>query len=124
MPADHAPQKALVSEVIEALVLAVALTSGMDEGEAPGRARFHEAFFQRDEELLGNAVPAIAGGGEHVTVVKHGDRILDGDDLLQHGVTPRGRLGCARALRGGARVRQPVRIVARRPRGGQEGGRD
>ena len=86
--ADHAPQEPFVPEVIESLVLTVPLTRGVDERQAARRAHLEKALFQREEQLLGNAVPAVAGGAQHVAIVKHGDGVLDGYDLLQHGVTP------------------------------------
>ena len=71
-------------EEIEPLVLRVALAGGVNEGEALGPARLAEALRESDEELLRHPVTAVAGSGEHVAVVQDGDRVLDGNDLLQH----------------------------------------
>src|SRR6185436_16125784 len=47
------------------------------------RAGFEETPLESDKQIIAHAVPAIAGGGDHVPVVHDRDRILDRDHLFQ-----------------------------------------
>ena len=57
MASDHSLYEALVAEMIEPSVFAIALARGIDEGQVAGRARsaFKEPRLQCDGDILGKA---------------------------------------------------------------------
>ena len=89
MPADDAPHEALVAEVVQPALLAVALAGGVDEGQVvrladavgtvPGA--LEEPLFQRDGDVLGKPDADEAA---------RGDRVARADEL--HRVGRRHRL--------------------------------
>jgi hypothetical protein len=87
---DGAPDQAFMRQVVQAFFLGIALTTGEDEREIARRAGLQKALLERDEELVGCAVPAIAGRRQCVAVTDDRDGVFDGNDLLEHGPSWRG----------------------------------
>src|SRR6516164_7843985 len=89
MPADYALEHALMREMVEALFLAVALASGIDERQVARLAlrvrRFAFAckvtLLQRDCDLLGKPDADKAAGGNGVVVANEQDGFCRCDDL-------------------------------------------
>ena len=87
--ADDAGDEAFMAEVVEAAVLAVALTGTVDEGQAFGLAAavgvlvagFKEALLERDGDVLGKADADEAGGGHGVAGADQFDGVGGADDL-------------------------------------------
>ncbi len=89
MAADDAPDESLVAEVVQTLVLAVALTRGIDECEVARAAEARRTFLvarekpllQRNRDFLGEADADEAAGGDRVAVTDQPHRIRRRDDL-------------------------------------------
>ncbi|MPN31291.1 hypothetical protein SDC9_178765 [bioreactor metagenome] len=89
--ADHAVDQAVVAEMVEAAFLAVALPGRVDQGQAARAAeavrvvlaRFEEALFEGDGDVLGKADADETAGGDGVAVADAGHRITRRDDLAR-----------------------------------------
>ena len=82
--ADDALDQALVAEVVEAALLAVALAGGVDQRQVarrPRRRRRQEALLQRHGDVLGEADADEAAGGDGVAVADQRHRLGGADDL-------------------------------------------
>jgi hypothetical protein len=109
MAADHAPDQAVVAEVVEAALLAVALAGGVHQGEVTrmaqavgiGFLRFEKTRFERDGDVFGKADADEAAGGDGVAVADQLHRLAGAHQLagvaaaqgrdqgmLGHGVLP------------------------------------
>ena len=69
-------------QMIEAPILAVTLTGGIDEGQIARRPdgrfvalRLQKSFFQRDRQILGETDADKACRGDGITVANQGDRL-------------------------------------------------
>ena len=81
-PPIDAADEALVGEMVEALVLAVALPGGVDERQVRAGAPLgEEALLERDRDLLGEADADEAAGRHRVAVADQAHRLRGGDDL-------------------------------------------
>ena len=69
MPADHAPHQALVGEMIDAAVFAVALAGGVDHRQIARRMRRKEASLKGAQKRLGHARPDEAARGDGLAVL-------------------------------------------------------
>ena len=106
VPADHAPHEAFVPEMIEALVLPVALPGRIDQCQV---ARFadrlqelllggQEQLLQGDDDFLGNAYPDEASGRHRVAVADQPHGIHG-----RHDLAVLGGLECSQQRMGGSR---------------------
>ena len=84
MPADHAFQKALKAQPVEAAILAVALTRREEQGQVPRGAGFEKLRFDRGEQSVGHADPDKARGGDGVPGGDQRRGVAGRDDLVFH----------------------------------------
>jgi hypothetical protein len=89
-----------VAQVVQASFLAVALARGVDQAQAPRRARLDEALLQRDREVLWKTDADEAAGGEHVAVVHQAHGIRCRHDLATLRQRRHPRVGVRMALAG------------------------
>ena len=89
MTADNSAHQAFVRKVIEAALLAIALTGGIDEGQISGVAgrrsfgvaRSKETLLDRDRDLLGKADADETAGRQCVAVADQLYRVAGRNDL-------------------------------------------
>jgi hypothetical protein len=68
--------QALVAEVVEAALGAVALTGGVDQAQVARMAGGEEAALQRQRQALGKADADETAGGHRVAVLHQGQRLV------------------------------------------------
>ena len=81
MPADDAPRQALVAEVVDAAIAAVALAGRVDERELRRRAVREEVPFDGGGDRLGVAGADEPGARDGRAVADQPDRVIDADSL-------------------------------------------
>ena len=69
----------------DADLAAIALTSGIDQGQVVRSAGFQKIIFQGDGEMLGEADADEAAGGDGIAVTDQAHRFLGGDELALAG---------------------------------------
>jgi hypothetical protein len=95
--ADHARDQALVAQVVQAALLAVALAGGVDQGQVRAAAALgQEALLQRHRQALGKADADEAAGGHGVAVVDQAHRLGGCRQLTPAARWPRLRRSTAR----------------------------
>ena len=81
MPSDHTAQQPVVRQMVQAPVLAIALTGRVDERQIAGFTLRAEAILQRDRDFLREPDADEPGSGKRVTAADQADRFGCGDDL-------------------------------------------
>lgn len=116
--ADHALEKALVPEVIEAPLVAVALTGRVNEGQVLGLAAGEQIgaggqkqILQRHRDSLGKANADEAAGRDRVALPDQANRFRGGDDLALFAGAQRGQKR-ARSLIVHGTLRKQIRTAA------------
>jgi hypothetical protein len=109
--ADHPRYQAVVAQVVETALLAVALPGGIDQGQVARRAdalgirlaAFDEALFQRDRDVLGKTDADEAAGRHRVAIANQAHRVAGGNDLAGIGTGQRGGDGVLRGRHGNSK---------------------
>ena len=95
MATDNSLDQALVSQMIEPALFAVALAGGIDQGEVAWFVQWcvrvilgcEIQFFQRAGDILGKAGANEAAGGDGVTGTDQAHRLASADDFTAFGNT-------------------------------------
>ena len=124
--ADHASDEPLVAEVVEAAILAVALSGGVDERQAARRALavrilaggFDVAFLERDGDVFREADADEAAGGDRVPIANQRDGLTRADDLaVLEGVQRSEELSLVGGRHGSCREPLPAVVIQDRVAG-------
>ena len=82
MTTDHPGHKALAAQVVQAPVLAIALSGRIHQGQPPGAAGFLEILFQCDGHVLGETGSHKSPGGDRLAVADDLYGLFGADDLV------------------------------------------
>ena len=94
MTADHPPDQTFMAEMIQASLLAVALTGGVNQGQIARciqwarlgtSVRFQKQFFNGDSDVFGKARADKTASGKGIAVANQADRFAGANHFAAFG---------------------------------------
>ena len=116
VPADHAADKALMPQVVQPALLAVALAGGVDQGQIAGALVADKIVFDGNGDLLREADAHKTARGDGVAVADHLDGLFRRHDLsfLHPGRRKRGKHGMPAVRQMSCHVNPPIMSLDRK----------